>query len=133
MDNLDLMQFWIKSSNADYKTMQVLYKNKQYAWSLFVGHLVIEKLLKALYAKNNATNPYAPKTHDLLYLSRKLKLNLTEEQEKIFDTITKFNINVRYADYKQQFINKCTYEYTSNQIFSIKEIRKWLKKLLIKK
>ena len=133
MNNLDLMNFWIKSSDSDYNTMQILYKNKQYAWSLFLGHLVIEKLLKALYAKKNKINPYAPKTHDLLYLSRKLKLKLTEEEEKIFDTITKFNINVRYSDYKQQFVNKCTPEYTSKQIYNVKEVRKWLKKLLTKK
>ena len=42
--------------------------------------MVIEKLLKALYAKYNKGSPYAPKTHALLYLAEKLNLELTEEQ-----------------------------------------------------
>ena len=49
-------------------------------YCLFFGQMVIEKLLKALYAKNNKGAPYAPKTHDLLYLLEKLNIELTEEQ-----------------------------------------------------
>lgn len=49
-------------------------------YCLFLGQMVIEKLLKALYAKNNKGDSYAPKTHDLLYLSEKLNIELTEEQ-----------------------------------------------------
>ena len=30
-----------------------MYKNKKNTWTLFLGHLVIEKLLKGLYAKKN--------------------------------------------------------------------------------
>jgi len=32
--------------------MQSLLENRHYTWALFVGHLVLEKLLKALYVKN---------------------------------------------------------------------------------
>ncbi len=41
--------------------------------------MVIEKLLKVLYA-NNKGAPHAPKTHDLLYLAQKMELELTERQ-----------------------------------------------------
>ena len=71
MNNIDLMNYWIKSSDEDFVTMEILYKNKQNAWCLYIGQLVIEKLLKALYAKNNKGAPYAPKTHDLFVFSRK--------------------------------------------------------------
>lgn len=33
---------WIDSSDKDFKTMNHLFKTKDYAWSLFVGRLVIE-------------------------------------------------------------------------------------------
>ncbi len=50
--------------------MKVMYENKKNTWSLFIGHLVIEKLLKGLYAKNNEdklkeyvkSKKFAPKT-----------------------------------------------------------------------
>ncbi len=131
MDNIDLMNFWIESSEEDYNVMKVLYANKKNNYCLFFGHLVIEKLLKALYAKENKNAPYAPKSHDLLYLAEKINLKLTEEQEDIFDLITKFNMSARYDDYKKEFYFKCTDEYTSKQLKNIEEVRKWLKDQLM--
>ncbi len=130
MNNIDLMNYWIKSSDEDFVTMEVLYKNKQNTWCLYIGQLIIEKLLKALYAKNNKANPYAPKTHDLLYLADKIQLELTKEQKILLDTITKFNLEARYDDYKESFRKNCTDEYVTEQIKNIKEVQKWLKNLL---
>lgn len=53
MDSINLMKYWVNSSDEDYDAMQVMYKNKKNTWTLFLGHLVIEKLLKGLYAKKN--------------------------------------------------------------------------------
>lgn len=86
--------------------------------------------MKALYAKINKNAPYAPRIHDLLYLAEKMNLELTERQEDLLDIITKFNINARYDDYKKEFYNKCTDEYTKEQLKNIEEIRIWLKELL---
>ena len=97
MNNIDLMNYWIKSSDEDYNVMNILYNNKKNSYCLFFGQMVIEKLLKAIYAKNNKGAPYAPKTHDLLYLAEKLNLELTEEQEVILNEITTFNLSTRYA------------------------------------
>lgn len=133
MDNIDLMNFWIKSADGDYKVMNVLYKNKQNSYCLFFGHLTIEKLLKALYAKNNKGAPYAPKTHSLLLLTEKCNLEVSKEQIEKLQVIDTFNIGARYDDYKNSFNKKCTNEYTSEQIKNIKEVRKWLKGLLIEK
>ena len=44
-----------------------------------------------------------------------------------------FNLNARYDDYKESFRNKCTDEYTLEQVKNIEEVRKWLKQLLTKK
>ena len=130
MNNIDLMNFWINGSDEDYDTMMYLKAGQKNTWCLFMGHLVIEKLLKALYAKNNKNAPHAPKSHDLIYLAEKNRLKLTERQEDLFDTFTRFNMNGRYDDYKKTFAEKCTNEYTLEQIKNIEEFRKWLKSLL---
>ena len=132
MDNIDLMNYWIKSADKDFETMEILYKNKQNTWCLYIGQLIIEKLLKALYTKNNKETPYAPKSHDLLYLAEKTGLNLTNEQKFSLDIITKFNLEARYDDYKETFRQNCTDEYTTKQINNIKEVREWLKRMLMK-
>ena len=130
MNNIDLMNYWIESSEEDYDTMMYMRAGKKNTWCLFMGHLVIEKLLKALYAKNNRNAPYAPKSHDLLHLAEKTELKLTDRQEDLLDTITRFNMNARYDDYKKEFYLKCTDEYTSQQLKNIEEVRVWLKNLL---
>lgn len=130
MNNIDLMNYWIKSANEDYETMLWLQKGNKNTMCLFMGQLVIEKILKALYAKNNKNAPYAPKSHDLLYLANKINLELNDEQRTMLDTISDFNLEARYDDYKNEFHNKCTNEYTQKQVNNIKEIRTWLMKLI---
>ena len=130
LNNLDIMNYWINSANNDYETIDVLFTGKKYTWSLFVGHLVIEKLLKALYAKLNKNAPHAPKSHDLSYLASRIPLELTDEQKILLNTITRFNLDGRYDDYKNNFYNLCTEEYTKESIDKINIIRNWLIELL---
>ena len=130
LNNLDIMNYWINSANNDYETIDVLFTGKKYTWSLFVGHLVIEKLLKALYAKLNKNAPHAPKSHDLSYLASRIPLELTDEQKILLNTITRFNLDGRYDDYKNNFYNLCTEEYTKESIDEINIIRNWLIELL---
>ncbi len=129
MNNIELFNHWIESSNEAYETMKILYDAKKYTWSLFFGHLVIEKILKGIYARENKENPIAPKTHDLIYLARKLNININDKQEELLEIITRFNVNTRYDNYRNEFYNKCTREYTKIQIKNIEEIRNWLKNL----
>ncbi len=130
MNNIDLMNYWIESADEDYNVMLDLKEKNRNTYCLFFGQMLIEKLLKALYAKNNKGAPYAPKTHDLLYLAEKLNLELTEEQEVTLNEITTFNLSTRYDDYKRAFYNKCTDEYTEEQINKIKEVKAWLETML---
>lgn len=94
---------------------------------------MIEKLLKGLYAKNNIDNPYTIKSHNLLALAQKCNIELTDEQVQKLKIITQFNISARYEDYKNEFYNLCTEEYTKEQISNIEEVRTWLKELLAEK
>ncbi len=127
MNNIDLMEYWFKSADEDYDTMLYMKAGKKNTWCLFMGHLVIEKLLKGLYARNNPDDPIAPKIHNLILLSQKANLEVpTEIREKI-QTINTFNISARYDDYKRTFDEKCTDDYTSEQVKNIEEVRKWLK------
>ena len=133
MNNIDLMNYWIKSSDKDYDVMLDLKEKNRNTYCLFFGQLLIEKLLKAYYAKINKNAPYAPKTHELAYLVNKMNLEITEKQEDLLETISDFNMEARYGDYKYTFELKCTDEYTDLWIENIKELRELLKELLIEK
>ncbi|SDF16021.1 HEPN domain-containing protein [Dyadobacter soli] len=118
-------QHWIETSDRDFETMEHLYKSADYHWSLFIGHIVLEKLLKACVVKS--TLAHAPFTHDLVRLAKSTDLEFSDEQLDWMDTITTFNINTRYDSYRQSFYLKCTPDFTSNWITKIKQLRSWIK------
>jgi HEPN domain-containing protein len=62
-DKKKLIDFWIDSSERDFITMNDLYQTKNNTWTLFMGHMVIEKLSKALFVNNK--EEYPPLIHDL--------------------------------------------------------------------
>jgi len=117
--------YWLESSDKDFSTMINLYNSKDYHWSLFLGHLVIEKLLKALLVKQ--TEKHAPFSHDLRRLAKQTNIPFLNEHVLWLDTITSFNLNARYDSYKQEFYKKCTPTFTSIWIENIKTLREWIK------
>ena len=130
MTKEEVVQFWLQSSDKDLLTMDHLYLSGDYMWSLFIGHLVIEKLLKAYYIQTKDEN--YPMIHNLLRIAEKAGLDLDKEQQVFFSTVTGFNINARYDDYKQSFYEKCTREFTSVWIEKIKNQGIWIKNQLSK-
>lgn len=127
--NIDLIvNHWIETSDDDFNTMLSLYNSKSYSWSLFLGHISVEKLLKALYVKR--FREHAPFTHNLYRLSELTGLEISEEYSDWLDEITSFILNARYDDYKREFYMLCTPEYTQNWLEKIKTIRIWIKGML---
>ncbi|VAW26830.1 hypothetical protein MNBD_BACTEROID06-590 [hydrothermal vent metagenome] len=123
-----LIKYWIDGSDDDFETMIVMFNSKRFSWSLFIGHLMVEKLLKAYYVK--VKSDYPPFIHNLLRLAEKSDLELTDDKKEQLATITAFNINARYDDYKLSFKQRCTAEFTSEWIDKLKELRLWIKKLI---
>ena len=129
IENIDkIVQHWIDTSEKDYKTMQNLLKSGDYSWAMFLGHLVLEKLIKAHYVKNQ--RKHALFTHDLLRLATNAGLKIDEETEELLDDISTFNINARYDTYKQDFYKLCTKDFANMWSERIENIRLWLIKEL---
>ena len=127
--NIDkISAHWLNTSDNDFQTMLNMYTTKDYHWALFVGHLVIEKLLKCKIVL--VTGQHAPFTHDLRKLRKISNIELDDEKTRWLDTITTFNLNARYDDYKQEFYKKCTKDFTDKWIENIKILRLWIKEKL---
>jgi HEPN domain-containing protein len=124
----NVIKHWISTSEEDLETMIQLYNNKNYSWSLFLGHISTEKLLKAYYVKKHSS--HAPFTHNLYRIAELSNLEISDEQADLLDKITTFNINARYDDYKREFYSLCTKEFTEEWIENIKKIQQWIKTML---
>ena len=123
-----IVNHWVKTSDEDFGAMMDLFATKKYHWALFLGHISTEKLLKAYFVQVN--NRHSPPIHNLLRIAEKSSLELTEEYADWLDVISLFNINARYDDYKREFYNQCTEEFTKVWIERIIEIREWIKEKL---
>ena len=120
-----IVKHWIETSDEDFTTMLNLFESKSYGWALFLGHISVEKLLKGYFVVKK--EKHAPFTHNLYRLAELSELEISEEQADWLDKITSFNLNARYDDYKREFNNLCTIEFTENWI---EKIRLWIKQKL---
>ena len=119
-----LIEYWLKAAHKDLEVMDSLFKQKHYPYSLYFGHLALEKTLKGYYVKTiNKSTPY---THNLLYLAEKCKLILNKNQKELLETVTRFNIEARYPDVKFKFHKLCTKKFAHRYILRIKEFYRWL-------
>jgi len=125
IDTEKVHQYWLSSSDNDYDAMMNLYIAKNYNWALFLGHIVLEKLLKAYYVKQKGE--HAPFSHDLRLLANKSGFTFPDDMALQLDVITGFNINARYDSFKEDFYKRCTPLFTEEWIENIKAIRSWIK------
>ena len=124
MDIKQQIDYWLKSAEHDLDVAQTLFQNRKYDWCLFIGHLVIEKTLKAFYVRDKQEAP--PWIHNLLRLAENTNLSFTEEQLVFLADVNDFNIESRYPDVKFTFYQTCTDEFTQEQFLKIKEMYQWL-------
>ncbi len=122
----DHITYWLESAEHDWDTAETLFSTGKYDWCLFICHLVLEKILKAIYVQDN-NNQLPPKTHNLVKLAENTKLSLTDDQLLLLDKVNDFNLEVRYPQYKDKFYVKCTKQYTEQHLQQITEISSWLK------
>ena len=119
------IKYWQELAQRDYPVMENLFENSHYMWSLYIGHLILEKVIKARYIFDNETIP--PKTHDLVKLIKSTKLNVSEDNLIFLNKVNDFNIETRYTDFKSKLYNECNKEFTEINLNKIKEIYQWIK------
>jgi HEPN domain-containing protein len=120
----DAIKYWKTTAERDYDTMLGLFKIKRFPESLFFGHIVLEKTLKAQVVQN--TNEQPPYTHDLLRLAKLTKITHNKEELDLLKTINVFNIRARYPEQKLKLYKICTEKYTKDKLEKIIKLYKSL-------
>ena len=117
---------WLKSSQYDLKTADYMLKTGRYIYVLFMCHLSVEKLLKAL---NEATlKKVAPKTHNLIYLLNASEIELPEKHLETLESLNALSIVTRYPEDIEAMIKAFKRKKVEDYLHKTKELLKWLKK-----
>ncbi|MCK4761078.1 MAG: HEPN domain-containing protein [Candidatus Aminicenantes bacterium] len=127
MDIEKQVEYWKKSAAHDLETAESLIKEKKFDWALFLGHLVLEKMLKSIFVKKKEKFP--PKTHNLLLLIQETGIIIDDDDTDFFEEVNTFNISTRYPDEQFKFYQLCTEKFTREKFDKIKEKYQWLKKM----
>ena len=89
---------FLLSSEYDFTTAQHMLKTGRYVYVVFMCHIAIEKLLKAVVAEITGRTP--PKTHNLIYLVKLANLSIPQE---LFDFVAKINNSSVVTRYPEDF------------------------------
>ena len=116
------IDYWICGDEDDILTADLLINEKRYLHGLFFCHLAIEKAIKANFVLNIGEE--APRSHNLIYLSEKAKLEFDDNTLIFLGILMKYQLQGRYPDYSpilpEQVI---VIEYLNKT----KELLQWLK------
>jgi HEPN domain-containing protein len=129
MTKKEHIDYWLESAEYDLQASESIFQSGYYVWTLFIGHLVLEKAIKAIYVQNS-DNKVPPKIHNLIKLANLSNIFLNDNQTEIFDDINTFHIEGRYSEFKNELYKLCTKEFTFNNLNNIREQFKWLKSLI---
>ncbi|MBI3600544.1 MAG: HEPN domain-containing protein [Nitrospinae bacterium] len=122
------VQYWLAGAEYDMDVAVALYEKEKFPYSLFMGHLAVEKLLKALVVKT--TREQAPYTHSLALLAGMLPIEFPSETIDKLARFMEFHFEARYPEEQHKFYEKCTYEFSKGKLQEIKEVFVWLKEKL---
>ena len=119
------IDYWKFTAGKDWDALLNMYQSKDYVQALFFSHLVLEKLCKAHWVKDNVEN-IPPKTHNLLVLLESTKLSFTDEDTVFFRAMNQFQLEGRYPDYANAIYKTYKAENTKIVLDNVNIKRQWL-------
>ena len=123
-----LIDYWVRSAEYDLEVSESLYEKSRFHYSLFFGHLAIEKILKAIFVKKKSI--HAPFSHSLTYLVEKAGIEIQQERLERLADFMDFYIEGRYPGDLDDIFRKYNQALTLEKREEVKEMFEWLKKKL---
>jgi HEPN domain-containing protein len=120
-----IVAHWVERSQYDLDTAKVMLDTGRYLYVAYMCQQTVEKMLKALIAKQGKENfPI----HNLNRLAEIATISdeLTSEQFNFLAELTPYHIEARYGDYKES-LSEIINEKKAVQVYKkTREINKWL-------
>lgn len=114
------------SAQYDLQTAEAMLNSEKFVYVVFMCHLSVEKMLKAIVAEVTKRAP--PKTHNLIYL---IKLGVVNFPRELFDFVTKINnasIVTRYPEDFSKLLDVYSKSVVQEYLAKTKEVIQCLEK-----
>jgi HEPN domain-containing protein len=121
-------QNWIATAEYDLETARHMLVSQRYIYVVFMCQLALEKMFKAHVTEVTRAAP--PKTHNLIRLIQKSRLELTQNHLDFVSKINAASIPTRYPEDIQRAIKDYPEVVARDYLRQTEEILKWLKQRL---
>jgi HEPN domain-containing protein len=125
MNKKEHITWWTNEALRNWETAIYLMNGKQNVFALFTFHLTIEKLLKAIWVKDHIENT-PPRQHDLTFIYNQTDLKLDSEWYDYLATISLWNIESRYPDYKLKIYERANDNYMKDHFEKVSKLKECL-------
>ncbi|MBO0358361.1 HEPN domain-containing protein [Hymenobacter sp. BT186] len=125
MTKQEHVDYWKETAEQDWSSAQVLFGAGNYLNSLFLAHLVIEKLSKALWVQDN-TDDYPPRIHNITRLLAATTYALNPAEEVLVAELNQFQMEGRYPDYARTVYQRATASHTQDVLHDTATLRQCL-------
>lgn len=117
---------WIETSQYDLETAKHMFQTGRYLYVIYMCHLSLEKMLKAVVAEAQEELP--PKTHNLYHLVKLIDLEIEEPFKKLFADLNAASLPVRYPEDLQKLIAQYNKEIAESYLEQTEDCLTWLKR-----
>jgi HEPN domain-containing protein len=120
---------WIASSNYDMQTAKAMFETGRYLYVVFICHLAMEKMLKALLSQKYPQD-IPPKIHNLITLAQKAGIKPPDNLKDFFLRIDNVSVVTRYTEDMRALAKDFNKESAKLILSETRKILKWLKQNL---
>ena len=120
---------WAATANYDLRTAEAMYKAGRYLYVVFMCHLAIEKMLKAILAQKYPED-VPPKIHNLIHLAQKTEIALPDNLKDFFQRIDNVSVATRYPEDLRTLSKELDQDMAQKILTETKRMIKWLKQHL---
>ncbi|MDR1916323.1 MAG: HEPN domain-containing protein [Synergistaceae bacterium] len=128
MDAVEKYEYWLEIAQYDLDTAETMLNGGRWLYVVFMCQQAVEKLVKGLYILFIDDN--IPKTHNIRVLVEKFENRLpeavTDGRYELFEDLTIYYLNGRYADYKQKLSDRLNEQTAKDYLTLTKEVFAWL-------
>lgn len=119
---------WHRSSQYDFEAAGGMLSTSHYVYVVFLCHLAIEKMLKAVIAQQTRKAP--PKTHNLRLLLDKAQLRPPNDMLTFISELTEASVATRYPLDFEAASESYTKTVAENCLSRTEEVLEWTEKSL---
>jgi HEPN domain-containing protein len=124
----DAAEKWAAQSLYDIETAKAMLDTGRYLYVLFCCQQAVEKMLKALIAKQTRELP--PRLHNLMRLAEVAALTIPEDTAHLFRRLTDFYIASRYPEELEAAAWSVDASQVQQTYVATEEVLRWLSAIL---